>query len=162
MRNGLSYQGLQTGPRRNPASYSKKRIFGPKSEVLGPIKKRALLSSNRVLATSEQSCAKKKVQVSQMNISLFADLGCFVLEKWIFGPFSAFQSNVRRRLLRNSGRDQVRCQCGSFFGGHGPKLWVIILAIGEWPEMPKVQDEPRKMTRTSERAVPRKTPINFM
>ena len=35
------------------------QIFGPKSEFLGP-KKCTLLGQNHVLATTRQSCAKKK------------------------------------------------------------------------------------------------------
>ena len=38
----------------------------------------------------------------------------------------------------------------SSFIDHGPKLRVLLLAIGEWPEIAKIQDKPRKMTPTSE------------
>ena len=55
----------------------KKWIFGPKSEFLGQKKKCSLLSSNHVLATTGQSCAKEKVPFSQINISLLADFECF-------------------------------------------------------------------------------------
>ena len=54
-------------------------------------KKNSLLDSNHVLATTGQSCQKKKVPFSQMNISLLANFG----KKRIFGPFSAFRQNVK-------------------------------------------------------------------
>ena len=59
----------------NPGSYCKNRIFGPKSEFFD--QKRALLDSNHVPATTGQSCAKKKVRFSQINISPLAYFGCF-------------------------------------------------------------------------------------
>ena len=36
------------------------------------------------------------------------------------------------------------------FVDNDPKVRVLILAIGKWPEMAKIRDEPRKMTPTSE------------
>ena len=65
----------------------------------------------------------------------------FFKKKQIFGPFSAIWQNVKTRpFLRNSCRDQVCCQCGSFFlvartvppslVDHGPKSVVLLLASG--------------------------------
>ena len=36
------------------------------------------------------------------------------------------------------------------FVDNDPKVRVLILAIGKWPEMAKIRDEPRKMTLTSQ------------
>ena len=72
--------------------------------------------------------------------------------------FSAFRQNVKQPFLRNSG--QVRFEYGSFFLvarivplsflDHTSKLRVLIIAIGHWPEIAKIRDEPRKMTPTSQ------------
>ena len=63
--NRPSCRGLQTGHWRNPGSYSKKRIFGPKSENFGP-KKNPLLNPNHVPATTGQCCPKEKVPFYQI------------------------------------------------------------------------------------------------
>ena len=55
----------------------------------------ALLDRSHVPATTGQSCQKKKVPFSQMNISLLANFGLFFGKKRIFGPFSAFRQNVK-------------------------------------------------------------------
>ena len=36
------------------------------------------------------------------------------------------------------------------FIDHGPKVGVLMIAIGDWPEMAKIRDEPRKIIPTSE------------
>ena len=59
-------QELQTGHRQNPGSYSKKRIFGPKSENFGQKKKNSLLTPNHVPATTGQCCPKEKVPFYQI------------------------------------------------------------------------------------------------
>ena len=77
----------------NPGSYCKNRIFGPKSEFFD--QKRALLDSNHVPATTGQSCAKKKVRFSQINISPLAYFGCFLpifVFFCLFCPFCLFLS----------------------------------------------------------------------
>ena len=67
-------------------SHGKKRKFGPKFELSGP-KRRALLGSNHVLATTGKSCANKKVPSFQINISHSSDFGCcFGRKRRIFGP----------------------------------------------------------------------------
>ena len=81
----------------------------------GP-KKRALFNRNHVPATTGQSCQKKKVPFSQMNISLLANFGSFFGKKRIFGPFSAFRQNVKTAVS-----PYIR-------PGPGPlSLWVIYL-----------------------------------
>ena len=60
-------------------------IFGQKPRFQAK-KKRALLNYNHVLATTGQSCAKKKVPFSQTNIVFLADFGCFF---WGKNGFSA-------------------------------------------------------------------------
>ena len=72
-----------------------KTDFRAKIRIFGAKKKHPLLSSNHVLATTGQSCAKEKVPFSQINISLLADFGCYFGKKRIFGPFSAFRQNVK-------------------------------------------------------------------
>ena len=59
-------------------------------------KKHSPLNSNHVLATTGQSCEKKKVPFSQINISLLQILGVFFWEKRTFGQkkhFSAERKN---------------------------------------------------------------------
>ena len=73
----------------------KKTDFRAEIRILGAKKKCSLLSSNHVLATTGQSCAKEKVPFSQINISLLADFGCYFGKKRIFGPFSAFRQSVK-------------------------------------------------------------------
>ena len=49
---------------------------------------------------TRQSCAKKKVPISQMNISLLAEFWCFLEEKKRnFGPFSAIRQNVKTTVF---------------------------------------------------------------
>ena len=45
--------------------YGKNRIFGPKTEILGP-KKKPLLGAHHVLATTGKSCSKKKSAFAQI------------------------------------------------------------------------------------------------
>ena len=73
--NEPSLRGLQTGLWQNLGSYGKKRIFRPRTE-----KKHLFLNSNHVLATTGKSCAEK-VPLSQIDISLFANFGCFFGDK---------------------------------------------------------------------------------
>ena len=47
-------------------SYGKNRIFGPKTEILGPKHPPPLLDSNHVLATTGKSCSKKKSAFAQI------------------------------------------------------------------------------------------------
>ena len=54
VRNGPFFLRLQTVRRQNPGPNSKKRIFGPKSKILGPNNKNSLLDRNHVLATTGQ------------------------------------------------------------------------------------------------------------
>ena len=73
-----------------------KRIFGSKSEFLGPPKKITSYSGHHVLAMTGKSCANKKVPFSQININILANFGCFFGEKkTIFLPKNAFQLNVK-------------------------------------------------------------------
>ena len=69
---------------------AKNGFFGSKSEFSVPIK-HPLFSSNHVLATTEKSCANKKVPFSQINISVLANFGWFR----IFGQKNAYQPNVK-------------------------------------------------------------------
>jgi len=54
------------GHQRKLGSYGKNRIFGPKTEILGPKKRESLFNSNHVLATTEKSCSKKKGPFAQI------------------------------------------------------------------------------------------------
>ena len=84
---------IESGP-----SEPKKRWFHRRSikkRRISGKKKGALFNSDHVLATTGQSCQKKKVPFSQMNISLLANFGLFFGKKRIFGPFSAFRQNVK-------------------------------------------------------------------
>ena len=47
-------------------SYGKNRIFGPKTEILGPKKRKSLFARNHVLATTGKSCSKKKSAFAQI------------------------------------------------------------------------------------------------
>ena len=64
------------------------------------------------------------------------------------GRFSVIRA--RTRSIVNVGLFLVGRTVLSSFIDHGPKLRVLLLAIGEWPEIAKIQDKPRKMTPTSE------------
>ena len=66
----------------------KKWIFGIR--IFGAKKKCTLLSSNHVLATTRQSCAKEKVPFSQINISLLADFGVFLEKNGFSACFPLF------------------------------------------------------------------------
>ena len=97
--------------RKNRFPYEK-MDFRAEIRIFGAKKKCSLLSSNHVLATTWQSCAKEKVPFSQINFSLLADFGCFFFVKNGFsakhknGPFSVIP--VRTRSVVNVGH---------FFGG---------------------------------------------
>ena len=70
-------------------------------------------------------------------------------KKTLFGK----RKNVipaRTRPLVNEDHFLVAWTAQPSFIGHGPKLRALILAIGLWPKMAKIRDEPWKMTPTSE------------
>ena len=54
------------GHRPKLGSYGKNRIFGPKTEILGPKKKDSLLRAHHVLATTRKSCSKRKSAFAQI------------------------------------------------------------------------------------------------
>ena len=92
--NGPHANGLGTNAPvpKNAVPYEKNGNQNPDFWVQ---KKRALLDSNHVLATTGKSCQQKKVPLSPLNISLLGFLECFFGEKRIFGPFSPFRENVK-------------------------------------------------------------------
>ena len=96
--------------------HMKKTDFRAEIRIFWVKKKHPLLSSNHVLATTGQNCAKEKVPFSQINISLLADFGCFFGKKRIFGPFSAFRQSVKTAVY-----------------GH----FSVILAGRSYPELPQ-------------------------
>jgi hypothetical protein len=79
---------------KNGVPYEK-TDFRAEIRIFGAKKKSSLFNRSHVLATTGQSCQKKKVPFSQMNISLLANFGIFFGKKQIFGPFSAFRQNVK-------------------------------------------------------------------
>ena len=85
-----------------------KRGFSGRSPIFWAQKKRSLLDRNHVLAMTGQSCAKKKVPVSQINISLLANFGRF-FGKADFRPENRFWQDVKTAILPKSGRDRIGC-----------------------------------------------------
>ena len=84
------------GPTAKNGFLSRIRVFRPK--------KRSLLGSNYVLATTGKSCANKKVPFSQINMSLLADLWCFFFWKkkadfWPKKHFSVKRKNGRFSVI---------------------------------------------------------------
>jgi hypothetical protein len=79
---------------KNGVPYEK-TDFRAENRIFGAKKKPSLFNRSHVPATTGQSCQKKKVPFSQMNISLLANFGLFFGKKRIFGPFSAFRQNVK-------------------------------------------------------------------
>ena len=79
--NEPSLRGLQMGLWPKLGSY-KNRIVGPKTDISGP-KKNSLLNLNHVLAMTRQSCGRKKVPFSKIDITQI--LGVF----WGKNAFSA-------------------------------------------------------------------------
>jgi len=72
---------------KNGVPYEKKGFLGRNPDFWGQ-KKHTLFNRNHVPATTGQSCQKKKVPVSQMNISLLANFGIFFGKKRKNGRFS--------------------------------------------------------------------------
>ena len=103
-------------------SYSKKRIFGQKSKIFGPKK-----SVHFMIDTMFKPRPGKVVQrkrYPQINISLIADLGCFFVEKWIFGPKSAFGKTKNGRFALIPAGTRFVVSVGHFFGGlDGPTMF---------------------------------------
>ena len=64
------------------------------------------------------------------------------------GRFSVIPSGTRSVVI--VGHILMAMTVPLSFVDHGPKLRVLILAIGDWSEMAKTRGEPRKMTHTSE------------
>ena len=76
------------GPLAKMDSWSKIRIYGPK--------KRALLAEDHVLATTGQSCAKKKYPFPKLIYQPLSGIRViFWGEKRMFCPFSAFWQNEK-------------------------------------------------------------------
>ena len=71
--NGLS-EGNKRADDQNWGHMAKIGFFGQKPRFWAQ-KKRSLLDSNHVLATTGNSCSKKKVAFSQINISLLGNFG---------------------------------------------------------------------------------------
>ena len=74
-------------------------------------------------------------------------------DNWPVFCFSAKRKNGRfsvipagTRSVVNVGHILVARMVPPSFVDNDPKVRVLILAIGEWPEMAKIRDEPRKMT----------------
>merc|ERR1712051_1026085 len=93
---GTRSEGAKTEPtpRVTSATLPKNGVSGQNADFWGQ-KKKPLFNRSHVPATTGQSCQKKKVPFSQMNISLLANFGIFFGKKLIFGPFSAFRQNVK-------------------------------------------------------------------
>ena len=118
-------------------SYGKNWIIGLKTEISPPPqKKRSLLDSNNDL---------KKFWM------LFGI-------KPIFGQKKTFRLNVKT-TVSPFGPDRIRRHSWSFCDGphistkfcwNSPRIRVLILVIGEWPETTKKRGEPWKMTHTLE------------
>ena len=66
----------------------------------GP-QKSSLLKGHHVLATTRKSCAKKKVPVSKINISLlkFSGIFCDKMHFWPKDHFSAKHKNIRFSII---------------------------------------------------------------
>ena len=145
------------GRRSKLGSYGKNRNFWPKTEILGPKKNLHFCTLTMFWPLLEKV---EKRPISQINISLSRNFGCFFLgKKCIFGQKNTFQLNKKRPFLRNSGRTRSVVILGHFliartvptsFVENSPKLRVLILVIGEWPKTAKNRGEPQKMTRCSE------------
>ena len=114
--------------------------FWAKIRIFGPKKKGSLLNRNHVLATTGQSCAKKKVPFSQINISLLAVFGCFFGKKMDFRPKNRFLAKSKNShfpvipavtvSVVNVGHFLVAQMVPPSFVYHGPKLSVLIILIG--------------------------------
>ena len=91
----------------------KKRIFGSKFIFLG--QQSSVLDSKHVLSMTGQGWAKEKAPFPPINISLLALLVFFLAKIGFLGCFSLF-GKTNRLFLRYSGRDQLRCNVGNFFG----------------------------------------------
>ena len=87
-------RGLQTGRWSKLGSYGKNRILWPKTEILGQ-KRHSLLNPYHVLATTGNSCSKKKVAFSQINNSLLRNFGCFFWDKTHFWPKKHFSAKPK-------------------------------------------------------------------
>ena len=134
IRNGRSRRGLQTRHWQNFGSYGKRRIFGPKTEFLGP-KKHPLLGSNHVLATTGKNCANKEVRFFPNKYHFLADF-VFFGKKRIFGQKNAFQPIVKMTvspyfrpgpgLLSSCWRKSQFQNKKLTFGPNYPNLWVKI------------------------------------
>merc|ERR1712074_462145 len=93
-----SCRGLQTG---HPGSYSKKQIFGPRTENFRR-KNVTLLNSNHVPATTGQCYPNKKVPFSQMINRDLPFWGVYIAKNGVLPciPFSAQQTNGRFSVIR--------------------------------------------------------------
>ena len=93
------------GHQRNLGSYGKNRIFGPKTEILGPKNRHSLFNSNHVLATTGKSCSKKKKCLCPNNQGGECHFGWFFGGRPIFrAKKPLFRPNVKNaRFYRDSG-----------------------------------------------------------
>ena len=104
-------EGYKQAIDKNPGSYSKKRIFGPKSEFLGPIK--TFTSRSKPCSSHDRAklCKEKSTLFLNNYQSFNYWIKCFFGKKRIFGPKTAFQQNgrfsfipARTRSLVNMGQ----------------------------------------------------------
>ena len=109
--------GCKHCPARASGLIAKNGFLGQKPYFLAQ-KLNSLPDGYHVLATTRQSYAKKKVSFPKLISVFLRILGVvFWGGKRIFGPFPLFGKTLKRTFLHNTGREQVRCRCGSFFGG---------------------------------------------
>jgi len=111
------------------------RIFRPKDKISGP-KKRSLLNSNHVLATTGKNCPKKKVAFSRINVSLSRNFGFFGV-KMHFWPKKHFLAERKNGLFSVIpawtgsvvilGHFLMAQTVPRSFVENGPKLRVLIL-----------------------------------
>ena len=89
-------RGLQTnGPLTKIAVPYQKTDFRAENRKFWAKKKRPLLKSDHVPATTGKSCQKKKVAFSQIINRDEPFGGCSYSEKRIFGRFSTFRQNAK-------------------------------------------------------------------
>ena len=143
--NKPSLQGLPTGRWQTLGTYSRKWIFGPKTEFSGP--KKAHFFTLTMLGPRPGKVVQTKKTFSQVNISLLANFECFFLEKTAFGQKNIFWPNIKASVSPKFQQEPgplslwviflMARTVSTSFVDQGPKLRVLVLAKWEWPEMAK-------------------------
>ena len=145
------------GHQQKLGPYGKNRIFGPKTEILGPKNAYTFGDSpcsghDRKKLFKEKKCLCPNNQGGKCHFGWFFGVQPIFRLKTTFRPKNARFSVIlaRTRFVVLLGHFLMARTVPPSFVEIGPKLRVVALLKWEWPKTAKNRGEPQKMTPSSE------------